>query len=120
MQTEWRGTLNLEEVFKGKFMKAGNLNGAEREVIIENVEMLEFEENGESKKKLGIVLIGEEQTFVCNNTNRKILQRQFGAETDDWLGAKLVLYPDVVNVRGEIVDTIKVRIPANVAENEKF
>ncbi len=126
MQNEWRGTLNLDEVFKGMFLKGSDLNGMEKEITFTGeARVLEFEENGQTKKKLGVKLVGEEQEMVMNVTNRKLVQNAYGGDTDKWQGKIAILYPEAMNVNGRIQDVIKLRIPLakatdDVEEEEGF
>jgi hypothetical protein len=52
--------------------------------------------------------------LVLNVTNRRVMIRAYGDETDAWAGKPVEIYinPDVTNSSGEIVGGVRLRIPA--------
>ena len=55
------------------------------------------------------------QALVLNKTNFTALSLMFGEDTDDWIGAKVALYPSRVDFKGRTMPTIKVRRPQKAA-----
>ena len=51
------------------------------------------------------------QALVLNKTNFTALSLMFGEDTNDWVGAKVALYPSRVDFKGRTMPTIKVRRP---------
>ena len=51
------------------------------------------------------------QGFVVNKTNFTALALMLGEDTNDWIGAKVALYPSRVDFKGKTMPTIKVRRP---------
>ena len=55
------------------------------------------------------------QALVLNKTNFTALSLMFGEDTNDWIGAKVALYPSRVDFKGRTMPTIKVRRPQKAA-----
>ena len=47
----------------------------------------------------------------------RALSLMFGEDTNDWIGAKVALYPSRVDFKGKTMPTIKVRRPQKAAAN---
>jgi len=65
----------------------------------------------DSKQKPVIRFRGKVKGFVCNATNYDLIADAYGDETDDWAGQPIELYPTRVPFKGQLTDTIRVRIP---------
>lgn len=87
-------------------IEAAELKG-ETPVIIKEVS---FAEVGEEKVTKGVLLFEEfDRGMVLNRTNLKRIVEIHGAETDDWVGKKITLYPSETEFGGRTVDCIRVR-----------
>lgn len=88
-------------------IEAAELGGKDVEVTITKVG---FSEVGEEKVNKGVIYFEEfDRGFVVNRTNIKRIIAQHGAETDDWPGKKLTLYPSETDYQGRTVPCIRVR-----------
>ena len=63
----------------------------------------------DTKEKMIVHFVDEEDVFVLNVTNANILRDAYGDDTDDWKGKELQLLPVKRNFRGKMVDAIEVR-----------
>lgn len=104
--------MNVDEIYPStKSLKAADLQGRTVGVVIENFEVKKFD-NG---NKIILSFAGKEKTLVVNKTNAKIIATAYGVNTEGWLGKKIEIYPDKTMFGAELVDCIRVRIPAPLA-----
>jgi hypothetical protein len=101
--------MNVNEIYPAnKSLKAEDLKGHSVKVTIENYEVKKFD-NG---NKIVLKFTGKEKTLVVNKTNAKIIASAYGEDTDGWVGKAIEIYPDKTMFGSDLVDCIRVRIPA--------
>lgn len=110
--------MKVSQVFAGDYLKAADLGGAEPTVVIEKVELKEFEDGD----KFLISFEGKKKGLVANKTNCSRIAMLYGDDTDGWIGKTIVLYTDIVDFQGKPTEAIRVRGPkkAAVAEEAPF
>jgi len=107
--------MNVNEIYpSSKSLKAEDLKGHTVKVTISGTEVKEFE-NG---KKIVLAFQGKEKGLVVNKTNAKIIASAYGDNTDWWTGKQIEIYPDKTMFGAELVDCIRVRVPAPSADAE--
>ena len=80
--------------FAGKeshYLKAGDLKGKNPTLVIELVELVEFENDGKREVKPAIKFEGKDKKMVLNATNTERMMRKFGAESEGWIGKSVLL-----------------------------
>jgi hypothetical protein len=100
--------MELDDVYQSNSIKATDLKGLEHTVVIETVTKKEFD-NG---SKLILTFQGRKKSLVCNRTNAKRIAFTHGTNTDHWIGREIILYPEVVDFKGE--PTLAVRVKARI------
>jgi hypothetical protein len=73
--------------------------------------------SGDGETKPVLYFVGKKKGLVLNKTNATKLSAAYGDETDEWAGKDVILYPDQATFQGRVVDCIRVRVPAKVAED---
>ena len=107
--------MNVNEAFPSKYLKASDLSGKKVRVMISKVDM---EEVGDGNKPVAY-FAGKQKGLVLNKTNAMIIASQYGPETNGWEGAEIDLYPGKTQFNGQMVDCLKVEVPArNAAAGE--
>jgi hypothetical protein len=104
--------VNINEAFPSKYLKASDLRGSTPIVTIDHVTV---EEVGKARDRKPVAyFVGKEKGLVLNKTNAtKIGQITGSAETDEWVGAKIMLYTTETEFQGESVETIRIKpVPA--------
>jgi hypothetical protein len=101
--------MRRDDLFPSRFVRNADLKGRPLTVIIREVILEEVGNDG--KQKPVIYFRGKEKGFVCNATNFDVIADAYGGETDDWSDQPIELYPTRVTFRGQLTDTIRVRIP---------
>lgn len=95
-----------------KYLAAADLQGRQIPVIISNVEIAEFtDKNGTKKNKLVLFFEGKEKGMALNVTNSGVMVEAFGDETDNWIGAKIVLFSTKTMYEGKLTDGLRLRMP---------
>jgi len=108
--------MNINESFPSQYLKAGDLQGHSVAVSIEKVGE---ETVGEDLKPV-VYFNGKDKGLVLNKTNAMTIAARYGPETEGWANAEIELYPDKTNFQGQMVDCLRVRLPAPpVAEGEE-
>ena len=115
--------MNIDEQYKGNFLKVSDLKGQAVKVTMAEVKI---EKMGDDMKPV-VYFHGKELGLALNKTNKNRIKEAYGVETDGWKDKPLELYPDRTEFKGEIVDCIRVRVPlppqaeaATVADDESF
>ena len=84
--------MRVSEKYSGRFLKAADLQG--RELHVQIAQVAEDVEVGKDKEPKDVLLFFDQKKgLVLNSTNAQILGEVLGDNSDDWLGARIVLYP---------------------------
>lgn len=106
--------MNVNEIYPNKSatLKAADLNGKAVKVVVSGADVAEFD-NG---NKLVLKFKDKEKGLVLNKTNANIIASHFGPDSDGWTGKEIIVYPDKTTFGGEIVDCLRVRVEAEMAD----
>ena len=87
---------DFDQLFPGRFLKAGQLLGQKVTVTIADIDVETLpSEKGDISK--GIVsLKGKDAQWVLNRTNAECLKAMFGRVVADWIGKRVVLHGEMV------------------------
>jgi len=100
--------MRISDAFPSKYLKASDLQDRNINVVIDRAEP---EEVGEGERKPVLYFQGKTKGLVLNKTNSRAIAAAYGDDTDDWEGRPLVLFPAMVDFRGDTVEAIRVRLP---------
>jgi len=101
----------MNDLFPSKYLRAADLQGKPRTVVINHVTHEVFKDDGVSVTKTILHFNGNGTApVVVNKTNWKMLVAITGADDDEnWTGHKIELRSEKVNAPGgKIVDSIRV------------
>jgi hypothetical protein len=106
----------LSDYRGGALLKCADLGQKEH---LAQIESIKEEEVGDDRK-LVARFEGKSKGLVLNDTNLETLEQAFGDDSNDVIGAQVVLYVDP-NVRygGQRVGGIRIKLPARKAAKEK-
>lgn len=100
--------MNINDSFPSKTLKASDLKDNHVAVTIDRVEI---EKMGSDLKPV-VYFQGKDKGLVLNKTNSKRITEIAGsAETEDWTGLSIILYPTETEYQGETVDCIRIKKP---------
>jgi len=106
--------MKISTAFPSKFIKAADLQDRDWSVTLKAVEMETMEQTGEEKPVL--YFVETDRGLVLNKTNADTISTKLGDdETDNWPGAKLVLFPATTSFGGRTVPCIRVRLDTSAA-----
>src|SRR5574343_1370313 len=95
-----------------KFLKKEDVEGPKL-VTIAGFQRVNVAQEGEEPEQKWTVSFDElEKPMVLNSTNRAILERTFGPDTDDAIGKSIVIYvDDNISFGGKLVGGLRLRAP---------
>lgn len=105
--------MKISHAFPTKYLKADDLQKREVKVTIDRTVM---EDVGENEEKPIVYFVSKTKGLVLNKTNASKIALAYGDDTVEWCGKDLILFPDVTNFQGRMVDCIRVRIPLQASE----
>jgi hypothetical protein len=98
--------MKISNAFPSKFLKAGDLQDRNVAVTMSHVAL---EDVGDSERKPVLYFHGKNKGLVLNKTNSRLIAGIYGDDTENWDGKSLVLFPAMVDFRGDQVEAIRVR-----------
>lgn len=89
--------VDFDELYPGRFIKAGELLGKQVTLTIASVDLDELE--GEKGKKVKGIITFEKtpKQLVLNRTNGTCLREMFGRQIPGWVGKRITLFPSEWN-----------------------
>lgn len=99
--------MKASAAFPSTYLKAADLDGKNLLLKMHHVDM---EKVGEDSKPI-LFFVGIDKGLVLNRTNTAKIVQSYGDEMDDWEGQEIVLFPAMVDFKGETVEAIRVRAP---------
>lgn len=100
--------MHINEAFPSKYVRAADLKNSEVTVVIATVDV---ENISPTERKLVMTFQGKQKGMVLNKTNANRIAYVYGNDTDDWIGKEIVLYPEMVEFQGRMVEAIRVKPP---------
>lgn len=92
---------------QARFINAAVLEDGEITAPIDS--FYDVELDGEDKVVLK--LAGQPKDFVLNTINGNTIADAYGDELSDWIGREITLYKDRCQMRGRMVNCVRVKIP---------
>ena len=105
--------MHIDQAFPSNFIKASDLQGREIPVIISSADVEKIGNNNE--QKLVLKFQGKSKGMICNRTNANRIAYSYGNDTDGWIGKEIILYPDMVDFQGRMVEAVRVKAPVKAA-----
>ena len=110
--------MNINDAFPSAYLRASDLGGSPVRVTISKVI---FENVGDDRKAV-VYFEGKDKGLILNKTNaNKLIVVTASAQTEEWAGKTILLYPTTTEFKGDEVPCIRVReappaAPAKPAE----
>jgi hypothetical protein len=90
--------VDFDQLYPGRFLKAGELLGKKVTVTITDVDLEELQGDDGTKKAKAILSFKEtEKKLVTCKTNGVCLREMFGRKIPEWVGKRVTLFPDTWN-----------------------
>lgn len=88
----------FDELYAGRFLKAGELLGKKPTLTILDVDLEELQgDDGTKKAKAILSFKGTEKKLVACKTNGLCIKEMFGKELAGWLGKRITIFEDQWN-----------------------
>jgi hypothetical protein len=101
MDTETRKRpkpVDFDQLYPGRFIKAGELLGKKVTLTITDVDMEELVgEDNKPKAKATLAFRETEKQLVMCKTNGLCIKAMFGKKLADWVGKRVTVFPDTWN-----------------------
>lgn len=115
MKLKGRTVAKISETFKGSkdWIKAENLGDEDVPVTISQAWIEEPRDDAPEGAKPQVILRTKEfgdKKFGLNATNRKMMVKLLGDDTDEWVGKRITLYTTEVEFQGETMLGIRIRL----------
>src|SRR5689334_21341120 len=98
---------NIMSAFPSKYLKAADFEEPQM-LTMRSVKMEEIA-NGEHKSVL--YSHEHEKGLVLNKTNARAIAKLYGANPEEWSGKPIVAFNAMVEFRGDMVESIRLRAP---------
>ena len=111
--------MNINDTFPStsNFLKKEDLPKPAK-VMIKSIDLMEFDQDGKTQRKLVLEFEGKEKKLACNKTNARTIAAMLGDETDNWKGKEITLYNDPTVAMGDqIVGGIRVQYMPPVTDD---
>lgn len=87
--------LTYDQLFPGRFIKAGEMDGKPATLTIKDVYLDQLEgEDGREKPQAVVAFEEVNREWALNKTNAQCLVAMWGPDSGDWVGKRVTLYPE--------------------------
>jgi hypothetical protein len=105
-----RRPVDYDELFPGRFLKAGLFKGKDVTLTVASVVLEELPTDQGTEKTRGVVSFKETKLqLVLNSTNAQCIAAMFSRKPQAWVGHKITFMPDRDKFGRETVDCIRVK-----------
>jgi hypothetical protein len=114
-----KDAVDFDELYPGRFLKAGEFKGRDVNLTITRVQVDELEGN-KGKETKGIITFRETpKQLVLNKTNGLSIKAMFGRAVAEWVGKRVTLYPQ--KIESDMADVaIRVRGSPDLEADVEF
>lgn len=95
-QNETKPVNSFDELYPGRFLKAGLLQGRKVTLQIEKIWLEKLTGDKGPMWKGVVTFKGRDLQLALNKTNGTCLKAMFGGAPNSWVGHRVTLYPDVI------------------------
>lgn len=102
--------LDYDQLFPGRFIKAGDLQGRDVTLTISGIELQELPNDKGGDITRGVISFERtKKQWVINRTNASCLRAMWDRDTSAWIGKRVTLYATEVSFGKERVLAIRVK-----------
>jgi hypothetical protein len=103
MSDERKLPTSFDELYPGRFLKAGLLGGKKWTLTIKAVDLEELEGQDGPKKKCIIYFRETDLALVAAKTNGLCLRDMFGSKLSEWIGKQVTIFPTIDPRKGDCI-----------------
>lgn len=113
-----RKPVDYDELFPGRFLKAGLFKGKSVTFTIKAVDVDKLPQDNGRDRVRGVISFNETEMQLClNSTNGQCFKAMFGRHVADWVGKHVTLCPEQDKFGKETVEAIRVAGSPDIGEN---
>src|SRR5258706_5164387 len=105
------------EIFPSKHSKASDLAGKPLGAEIERAPTETLGSGNDAEKKTVLYFRNGVKPLPLNKTNWDAVAAIAGDDTDNWPGHRVELYPTTTELKGKVVDCIRIRAPQQTSSS---
>ena len=102
----------ISETFPSRFLKAADLQGEDRKVVIQGVMNEKLGVGADADEKPVVTYRGWQKVHALNKGTATFIADALGDDPDDWTGKHVILYETTDSFQGKQHQVIRVRMPA--------
>ena len=103
---------SVHDNYGTRFLSAADLKGKEWTAEIVETHDEVFTDKGVERTKTVVTFKNFPKPLVLNQTNALSIARILDEDdTDDWIGGRVIVHPELVQFGGKIVDAIRIKTP---------
>lgn len=111
-----RKPVDYDELFPGRFLKAGLLNGRDVTLTIASIDTEVMPQDDGKQKSKGVITFEKTDKQIClNSTNGQCLKAMFGRKVQEWVGKRITLRAEQDNFGSKKVDAIRIAGSPDIA-----
>lgn len=111
-----RKPVDYDELFPGRFLKAGLLNGRDITLTIASIDTEFLPQDDGKQKSKGVITFEKTDKQIClNSTNGQCLKAMFGRRVQEWVGKRITLRAEQDNFGSKKVDAIRIAGSPDIA-----
>jgi hypothetical protein len=111
--------MKISQAFPSKYLRASDVDDMGGQLTY-TIRKVAVEEVGQDRQEKPIVYFKQTRLgLVLNRTNAARLSASLGDETDGWVGRQIVLETEQVPMRGQLVNSIRVRVDGKFREERR-
>lgn len=95
MSDDEKKPVSFDELYPGRFLKAGLLGGKKWTLTIKDVGIEELEGTDGKKKKAIVYFRETDLALVAAKTNGLCLREMFGSKLSEWVGKQVTIFPTI-------------------------
>jgi hypothetical protein len=112
-----RKPVDYDEMFPGRFLKAGLFKGKPATLTIADVMLEDLPQDKGGERTRGILCFRQtKMQLVLNSTNGQCIREMFGRKPADWVGKSVTFVPEKDKFGRETVDAIRVQGSPDIKE----
>jgi hypothetical protein len=111
--------VKISNAFPSKYLRAADIEEMSGQLVY-TIRKVVLEEVGQDRQAKPVVYFRQAQLgLVLNRTNAARLSASLGDETDEWVGKTITLETEQVPMRGQLVNSIRVRVDGKFREERR-
>lgn len=111
--------MNIDQAFPSRFLKAEDIDEKTGALLTIDRVVMEWMDQDQTQEKPTIYFRDSVKGLVLNKTNATMMKELYGADTEAWVGRRIILRQDRVQYQGKLTPTIRIQYKRDTAGLEQ-